>query len=115
MQINLDLNAAVAQFQPWDLSVTVDGKSYATKPLTLADRQILATSTASLRAVVPTLLNEPPAAGPADVASWSEEVCAAVVAAVITYRDELSRKNSQAVATLVATAMNPARAGGAGR
>lgn len=103
MHFNLD--SVIANFKPWQLVILVDGKDRATRPLTLQMRETIvsAGSQEDLRNAVKNLFVDPP-----DTSGWEDEHLQGVIQSVLSYKELLATKNSQAVAVEVAAAMRSA-------
>jgi hypothetical protein len=101
--MNFNLDAAMASFDPWDLTLTIDGQTYKTLPLTLADRQRLATASTAgeLREIVAGRFAGDPKP---NVESWDDEKLSGVINALVAYRETLAKKNAERVGTMVGEA-----------
>lgn len=104
MEFDLDNALAALTGQPWDLSLKIGGKPYATRPLQVADLDRLIDMEGKGRTYQNGVLLDLFADPKPPVEAWDAAVISHVVAAVMGYQQGRLRKNSTAVATQVAIA-----------
>lgn len=103
-----DLDKALERVSEWDFSLRTDGVVYPVRPLNLVDQRRLrqvngAAPTPEDISFVTALFAS--AAPPLADAPWRDKHWANAIAAILAYCQGITIKNSQAVATEVATAM----------
>jgi hypothetical protein len=105
MHFNIDQALNEMTPEPWDLTLTIDGVVYTTKPLETGDlHKLQYAEKVGLdyqRALVKGLFAD---ALP-DVMNWDAARVANVVAAIVGYQQGRLLKNTQAIAVKVATAV----------
>lgn len=105
--MNVNLDSALAALLPWDLTLTINGVAYRTRPLTVAQVGALEQFGAlkpdqALRFLADLFADPKP-----DVSAWNAEQLQAVPLAIVEYFKEQTRKNSPRIAALVQAAMPP--------
>lgn len=93
--MDIDIDAYVAKFLPWDLSVTVNKTSHATRPLTLMDMVAFQIDRKDPKGV--DKLRDAVAGifvtRPADIDKWSEAVLLIVMKKVLEFYKDHTKKN----------------------
>lgn len=115
MNINLDemIAKAEAQVLPWDLTITLGGRTYATRPITVAElgalKEIGGRSEAEQRKLVASLLITGGTPERTRLADLSIDQVGAIAVAVLAYFGGRVKKKSLAVANDVLAAMGMPR------
>lgn len=98
--MHIDLDQIRATAPAWEFTFTIDGTQYDTRPWTLdhATRFVAAKSGADLRSLLADVVVE----GKHPIKKWDESRVSDVLSAIVAYRQELGRKNSERIAQAVA-------------
>jgi hypothetical protein len=111
--MELDMDEILNGLMPWDFSVRIAGKSYPTRPLTVADvvrleKAFKENNPESLRTAIQSVFSTP-----LDLSLFPHEATHGIAAAVSEYWREHILKNSPAIAPAIKAAMAKMIAGAA--
>jgi hypothetical protein len=104
--VNIDINEVAQSFKPWDLTLTIDGKNYKVRPLSIADRSaIIGLQNKTEEEGYQLIEGLFEGKQKPKVRDWDPSRAAAVLAAIGQYANEMTKKNAQSAAAHVESAM----------